>query len=387
MDLSKTRYKSVIAGCNRFTPDQKGRLFCNGSMLVNLIPAANQPASAQPSVPAQPNPVQQPINPVVQQPTNPVVAAQPTPVQQPANPVVQQPIAPNTSDSQGQKDEIEIVASAHLWRGEPILVVKSQGKTIHQEPITARDAQKATQTVKLAADLKGKPFEIGFYNDGSKKPGGDRNLFIHEVRVNGIRMDLSKTRYKSVIAGCNRFTPDQKGRLFCNGSMLVNLIPAANQTPVTTQPAQQSTPSSTPEDSSASIEQGTNQGQNDRIEIVASADLLNGGPKLVIRSNGETIHQKVITANAAEKATQTVKLDADLKGQPLEILFYNDASNGQGGDRNLIIHEVKVNGVTLDLSQAQYKSPKAKCNLNRFTSAKTVKMFCNGSMIVNLPQS
>jgi hypothetical protein len=96
-------------------------------------------------------------------------------------------------------------------------------------------------------------------------------------------------------------------------------------------------------------------GQSLTVSVVASADNYNGNPIMGLLVNGSQVSSSTVTAvhssNQWQTFTYTVKLSGSL--QNVGVSFTNDAS-GTGGDRNLYVQSITVNGVKLVPSQGTY---------------------------------
>jgi len=134
--------------------------------------------------------------------------------------------------------------------------------------------------------------------------------------------------------------------------------PAPTPTPEPTpKPTPEPTPkpTPTPEPTPGEVEVPTPGGEVVTIVVRASADVYNGGAKMKLTLDGETVGEvQTVTASHAKNQwkTYTYKVDTDDAPERLDISFINDLWGGKGKDRNLWIDYVEVNGHRIDAPES-----------------------------------
>lgn len=90
------------------------------------------------------------------------------------------------------------------------------------------------------------------------------------------------------------------------------------------------------------------------IIIDAAADLFDGAPVMRVAQNGQVLFEGAVTAASDAGALQRIEITTEAPLDPdaaLEISFLNDAYDGEGFDRNLLIDRVEIDGRAVLLDQ------------------------------------
>jgi hypothetical protein len=264
-------------------------------------------------------PTQQP--PVVPPPvvTPPVV---PPPVVTPPV-VVNPPVEPTSpvTPTPGKMEALAVKLGADSWQGNPIAVVKVDGKEVFRGEIAAAHSKggQVVQLGKYAADAD-HVITVQFTNDawgGSTKT--DRNLYVEAVLVDGVATGQSQALLS---AGTATF------------KLAGEAPPVTGPTPV---PVKQ-----------------------DVLKIGIAQDAWQGDARYIITLDDKQVGgERVAKASAAKGEIDYVTLTGDFHSGPhkLGVTFLNDAWGGSAkADRNLYVEKLILNDVDLkkaaDLLQA-----------------------------------
>lgn len=199
---------------------------------------------------------------------------------------------------------------------------------------TASHAKGRSQDIELTGNFgKGpKEVDISFLNDAYGGFGLDRNLYIQSLTINGITLPGSAATGVAVSG--------TEASLLGN-STAAFLIPASTTAaPVTTAPTIPVTTTSTTPTNATS---GT-------LVVRVSEDAYQGDAQFKVAVDGVQIGG-VLTATAPHGAGQyqDVTLTGNFGASPQEVdvTFLNDAYGGWGLDRNLYVHSISIDGISV----------------------------------------
>lgn len=240
---------------------------------------------------------------------------------------------------------ITIEASADRYKGNPVVEVRLDGERIATHEVDASRKAGATERFDIEVEHDITPFselEIRFVNDAFAGHGKDRNVYIKAVEVNGTALDLQDA---DVSAKYHGYTDAGLG-LYSKGSAFVGLSTVAT------------TDAASVPDTGTDMAGAEDSITGSVIHIQASGDLYgNEDPMLGVYVNGQMVHSEHVSANrkAGQVEDIEIKLDNYIgSDDTIELTYTNDAWGGhRGGDRNLNIKSISVDGVDLDVSHAE----------------------------------
>ena len=193
----------------------------------------------------------------------------------------------------------------------------SDGTVVETIHVSADRWHNETQTFTIDAGmvLDGtQEIEIEYIND---LQSGSGNLFIQGVTVNGKDVSLAEAEITSTVGSYN--TSKDIIYLGTDGSAVFS---AANP----------------------SLSQGTT------ITLLATANLYQGPAEANLLVNGQIVDTFAVSANKQQGQTDTFDFHSNLSIggiDTLQIEFTNDLNISDGGDRNLFVDEVQIDGIDL----------------------------------------
>lgn len=219
---------------------------------------------------------------------------------------------------------VSVTASSRLYQGGADAVIKVDGVTLGTVTVDANRWNSQTQTFTFDAGVAldaTNVVEIEYIND-FQDSGGNRNLFLHEVAIDGIALDMADADLTAATASYNADLDILY--LGTNGSAVFGQSGAA-------QPPAANT-----------------------IMIEASSRLYQGGAEANVLVDGNIVETIQVNADRWANETETFHIDAGFAldgSEEIEIEYFNDLQSGSG-NRNLFIHDVAAGGQDLSLSMA-----------------------------------
>ena len=282
-------------------------------------------------------------------PTYALAAPGATPTQQPPvvrPPVVTPPVEPTSpvTPDPVQMEALAVKLGADSWQGNPIAVVKVDGKEVFRGEIAAAHSTggQVVQLGKHAADAD-HVITVEFTNDAwGGSATTDRNLYVEAVLVDGV-------------------ATGQKQALLNAGTATFKL--AGEAAPVTVP-----NPPSTPV-------------KQDVLKIGIAQDAWQGDARYIITLDDKQVGgERVAKAAAARGEIDYVTLTGDFHSgtHKLGVTFLNDAWGGTAStDRNLYVERLILNDVDLNKSADLLSNGTAKFDFKAATSPTLVTVAPN----------
>ncbi len=223
---------------------------------------------------------------------------------------------------------VSVTASSRLYNGGADAVIKVDGVIVGTVTVDADRWSSETQTFTFDAGVDldtTNVVEIEYTND-LQDSGGNRNLFLHEVAIDGTALDMSNADLTAATAAYNAnldilYLGTNGSAVFGQNSSVQP--PAANT-----------------------------------IMIEASSRLYQGGAEANVVVDGNLVETIQVSADRWANETETFHIDAGFAldgSEEIEIEYFNDLQSGSG-NRNLFIHDVAAGGQDLSLATADRTS-------------------------------
>jgi hypothetical protein len=253
------------------------------------------------------------------------------------------PVVTQPAPTPGKTEALAVKLGAEAWQGNPIAVVKVDGKEVFRGEISTPHS-KGGQVVQLgnyAADAE-HVISVQFTNDAwGGSATTDRNLYVEAVLVDGV-------------------ATGQKQALLSAGTATFKLaadpLPAPTPAPAPI-PAPAPTPTPTPAPMPAPVTQ-------DVLKIGIAQDAWQGDARYTITLDGKQIGgERIAKAAAAKGEIDYITLTGDFhsSAHKLGVTFLNDAWGGNAtADRNLYVEKLILNDVDLKKSADLLETGTAK---------------------------
>jgi hypothetical protein len=228
----------------------------------------------------------------------------------------------DTADIAGSA--ISVTASARIDGGPAEAWVLVNGAIVGEIIVTADRSLGEQQTFSIDAGRilsATDAVEVRFHNDLYKPwTGQDRNLFLHEISIDGEDLFLGNAELTGRHAGYNA-SVDTIALASDGGAVF-----AADET-------------------FKSI-----------ITLTGSADLYQGAPIVEVYVNGTSVGEATVQADRS--IGETAMFDFGSKeliesGDVLELRYVNDAYGGASGDRNVYFDDLSIDNTPIDMSAVQ----------------------------------
>ena len=263
--------------------------------------------------------------------------------------------------TQAPSADIVVRASGDSYKGAAVFSLWVDGAKVGQS-VSVNAAHKAGQwqdfVFTLAKGVDPKKVEIRYEND-SGDSGGDRNLYIDYIDVRGKRLEPTAGQYERT----GKTTLTGQEALLWAGKLVFN-------TAVVDAP---------PPSSGGSTGGGTG---TSTITVKASGDIAGGiAPQFDLYVGGQKVGGTVsVTASHATGQWQTISFNAPsgtTAHSRIELRYINDQVSG--GDRNLFVDHIEVNGTRIEAETATYVRP----GMTTITGTEAMKWA--GNLIFNGP--
>jgi hypothetical protein len=249
--------------------------------------------------------------------------------------------------------DILVRVSGGSHRGAPVFSLWVDGQKIGQ-PISVQASRRLDQwqdvAFTLPAGVNPSRVEVRYEND-AVDPGGDRNLYVDYISVRGVRHQAESAQY--VRTG----RPAIRGQeaMAWAGKLVFGLAAPQKPDPL---------PGTGP------------------LSVKVSGDAVGGvGPQFDLYVNEHKVGSTVtVTASRSAGAWQTFSFTPPTgatSGSKFELRYLNDKASG--GDRNLYVDYIELNGARLQAEDAAYVRP------GMTTITDTQDMKWRGSLVFNDP--
>ena len=261
--------------------------------------------------------------------------------------------------TQASTSDIVVRASGDAYKGAAVFSLWVDGQKIGQS-VSVEASHKAGQWqdffFNLANGVDPKKVEIRYENDGGDS-GGDRNLYVQYIDVQGKRLGPTAGQYERT----GKTTLTGQEALLWAGKLVFNAS---------------TTNTNVPPPSSGNSTGGGN------IIVKASADIAGGiPPQFDLYVNGLKVGTTTtVTASHSTGQWQTLSFNAPsdtTSHSKIELRYINDQA--AGGDRNLFVDYIEVNGSRIEAETGTYIRP------GMTTITGTQSMNWAGSLIFNGP--
>ncbi len=217
---------------------------------------------------------------------------------------------------------IEVSLNSKYYDGAAQAAIKVDGMVLDIVEATANRWTDNPQTFTIDAGMvldRSQTVEIEYLND-LQTLEGNRNFFIHELKVDGVNIPLSSAEITSSIGAYNTK----------NGGLFIGTNGAA-------------------------VFEGSDLDTGEILTLVATADPYSGPAQANVLVDGNIIDTIEVSADRIHGEKDIFNFNLDPFVTPagfdtIEIEYINDLEDLGVGDRNFLIDEIFVNGIMLDKS-------------------------------------